>query len=244
MAVATHTARHAWTLQIRAVYDADSITVYQAFSAAIADAAVAEQRLDAAPDFSLKRGTWIKPSWTWMLYRSGYAAKDARQERILAIRMTRDGFHELLRNARLTGEVGDHTSGDGDGDTATAPKTVRVQWDPERTPRIERIDNMRSIQVGISREWIQPYVERMILSIEDVTARARELKATLDAEPDIDDAELLRRGLLPDERLYALPDDIRDAIQRRSRRETKPAGGQMGEVEPDEAASTSCQVEA
>jgi len=56
--------------QIRADYDEDSITVYQAYSESIAKAAVKEQKLYASPDFSFNRMTWIKPSWCWMMYVS------------------------------------------------------------------------------------------------------------------------------------------------------------------------------
>jgi Domain of unknown function (DUF4291) len=54
--------------QIRALYDDETITVYQAYSSSIAIAAVKEQKLNASPDFRLGRMTWIKPSWCWMMY--------------------------------------------------------------------------------------------------------------------------------------------------------------------------------
>jgi Domain of unknown function (DUF4291) len=53
--------------QIRATYDDETITVYQAYSEAIAVAAVKEQRLNASPQFLFGRMTWIKPSWAWMM---------------------------------------------------------------------------------------------------------------------------------------------------------------------------------
>lgn len=53
--------------QIRALYDTETITVYQAYSAAIATAAVTAQKLNASPDFKPNRMTWIKPSWAWMM---------------------------------------------------------------------------------------------------------------------------------------------------------------------------------
>lgn len=54
--------------QIRAVYDKDTITVYQAYQESIATAAVREQKLNASADFRFNRMTWIKPSWCWMMY--------------------------------------------------------------------------------------------------------------------------------------------------------------------------------
>lgn len=53
--------------QIRAKYDNETITVYQAYSAAIAIPAVKDQKLNASPAFKPDRMTWIKPSWAWMM---------------------------------------------------------------------------------------------------------------------------------------------------------------------------------
>jgi hypothetical protein len=75
--------------QIRAVYTDRTITLYQAFPSAIADAALASGTF-VAP-FSHSRATWIKPSFLWMAYRCGWAAKEG-QERVLAIEILREGF--------------------------------------------------------------------------------------------------------------------------------------------------------
>ncbi|MGF6882260.1 hypothetical protein ABIA39_002859 [Nocardia sp. GAS34] len=40
--------------------------------------------------FSLNRMTWIKPSFRWLMQRSGWARKPG-QEHILAVRITRAG---------------------------------------------------------------------------------------------------------------------------------------------------------
>lgn len=51
----------------------DTITVYQAYSAKIAEAAVTQQRLDASSEFRVGRMTWIKPSFYWCtVYRFKY----------------------------------------------------------------------------------------------------------------------------------------------------------------------------
>lgn len=47
--------------EIRALYDRETITVYQAYNDAIADAALQAQTF-VAP-FSFERMTWIKPSF-------------------------------------------------------------------------------------------------------------------------------------------------------------------------------------
>ena len=48
--------------------------------------------------------TWIKPSFNWMMYRSGYATKPG-QEVVLAIDIARDGFEWALKNAVLSNFV-------------------------------------------------------------------------------------------------------------------------------------------
>ena len=51
--------------------------------------------------FSYSRMSWIKTNFLWMMYRCGWATK-RNQERVLAIRITRQGFEEILSKA-LTG---------------------------------------------------------------------------------------------------------------------------------------------
>jgi hypothetical protein len=54
--------------EIRADFDRDTIAIYQAYSPAIADAALAAQRF--VSPFSFHRMTWIKPSFHWLMHRS------------------------------------------------------------------------------------------------------------------------------------------------------------------------------
>lgn len=167
--------------EIRADYDDQSIVVYQAYSPRIADPAVAAQRF--VPPFRMERMTWIKPSFLWMMYRCGYAQKEA-QERVLAVRITRAGFDWAVSNA-----VESSISG---------KPAVRVQWDPERGLRHEALQH-RSIQIGLTREAVQKYVNEWTVSITDVTPLAREVHAAVRAGDD--DAA---RALLPVERPYAV----------------------------------------
>ncbi|MGQ4428813.1 DUF4291 family protein, partial [Streptomyces violaceoruber] len=41
--------------------------------------------------------TWVKPSFLWMMYRCGWAAK-AGQETVLAVEIGREGFEWALRH--------------------------------------------------------------------------------------------------------------------------------------------------
>lgn len=190
--------------EIRAKYDDDTITIYQAYSSPIAKAAVKEQKLSASPDFSLQRMTWIKPSWSWMMYRSGYATKDERQSHILALKMTHKNFQDLLSLAVVCG--GGALS---DEDRARA---VRVQWDPERDPALRQLP-YRSIQIGISRDISKKWSEEWIESIEDVTEMATKLKQVVDGEKELDLHDLVDRGLVPIERPYIIPHELREILR-------------------------------
>jgi hypothetical protein len=186
---------------IRAHYDDECITVYQAYSKEIAEAALREQNLSASPAYrTTGRMTWIKPSFCWMMYRSGYSYKDDRQDRILALRMKHANFEKLLRRACLAHKP--HTAGEA----------VIVQWDPERSPRIERLP-YRSLQVGIPPSIVPVWIDEWIETIEDVTETARALKARLDADDDVTTARLVEAGLVPNERPYTVADDIRENLE-------------------------------
>ncbi|GAA2123848.1 DUF4291 domain-containing protein [Glycomyces algeriensis] len=185
--------------QIRAVFDAETITVYQAYSPAIAEPALAAQTF-VAP-FKRERMTWIKPSFLWMMYRCGWAAKPG-QERVLAVRITRGGFAWALAHS-----CGSYPAEGEDVEAwkarlAAAP--VRVQWDPERGPALERLEH-RSIQIGMSGEAVDRYTGQWITAIEDVTDLAVRIGAAVGRGEQV-------RHLLPVERPYPLEDDLAAAV--------------------------------
>lgn len=181
--------------QIRAHYDSETITLYQAYPTSIARPAVTSQCLTASPSFRLGRMTWVKPSWCWMMYRSGYSFKDPGQSRILALKMKHEDFIALLRRGVLA-----HGEKEGEGD-------VRVQWDPERGPRLEKFE-YRSIQIGIPGGLSRRWADEWVVGIEDVTERARELKRVVEEEQGVTDEKLVERGLVPVERVFPVPDDV------------------------------------
>ncbi|GAW24810.1 hypothetical protein ANO14919_144040 [Xylariales sp. No.14919] len=209
------TASNVKQRQIRAYYDEETITVYQAYNSEISLAAVQTQKLHASPQFRRTRMTWIKPSWCWMMYRAGYSYKDKNQERILALKMKREHFIALLGKATLTTEPGKGAAPDEtasfDRVTRERPSVVKVQWDPERTPRLEKL-SYRSIQIGIPSLLAVTWVEEWITGIEDVTEKARELEQELRENEGVTDEELLRKGLVPLEREFPVPLEVQQAI--------------------------------
>jgi hypothetical protein len=189
--------------QVRACYDEHTITLYQAYSAEITERALTAGTF-VAP-FKLDRMTWIKPSFLWMMYRSGWATKPG-QERVLAIAITRDGFEWALAHSCLSHhEPGTHTSR-----AARAEQQrdcpVRVQWDPERSLRLDPLEH-RTIQIGLSGEAARRYVSQWILQLRDVTSLARKVGALV-ARGDLATAQ----AILPAERPYQLPAPLRRQI--------------------------------
>lgn len=166
--------------EIRASFDDQTITVYQAYSPAIADAAVAAGRF--VPPFKRDRMTWIKPSFLWMMYRSGWATKPG-QERILAVRLDREGFDRALDSACLSHFEADvHGTHDAWVRSREA-SPVRVQWDPERNAHLQPLP-WRAIQIGLGKGSVDNYVDDWIVALEDVTHVAHRAQAgALDEVP-------------------------------------------------------------
>jgi hypothetical protein len=186
--------------QIRAVYDDDdTVTVYQAYSPAIAVPAVRAGRF--VPPFKRERMTWIKPSFLWMMYRCGWATKPG-QEHVLAVSITRAGFEWALANAALS-----HYERDLHPDRVTWQRElkrapVRVQWDPERDLRLRELP-YRSLQLGLGGAAVPLYADEWTTGITDVTGLVREIRGHLD-----DNDETRAAALLPPERPYPLPEQI------------------------------------
>jgi hypothetical protein len=177
--------------QIRAHYTATTIRVYQAFSDAIAEPALAAGTF--RPPFKLERMTWIKPSFLWMMYRAGWGYKDAGQRRILAIDILRSGFDWALQHAVLS------THGPGeraDWEARKRSSPVRVQWDPERNLQLAPLP-YRCIQVGLSGEAVRLYIEHWIQGISEITELAHQIHAHVQARNLAQAATLL-----PVERIY------------------------------------------
>jgi hypothetical protein len=179
--------------EIRADYDARTIVVYQAYAPAIADAALRAGRF--VTPFSFHRMTWIKPSFMWLMHRSNWARKPG-QERVLAVRMTREGWEEALSQAVLTTA----------DPAAVAQAAVHVQWDPERSQRGAAL-NHYSIQVGIGRHLIRTFADDWIVGLTDLTPQVRKASALIQAGR----APQARR-LFPPERVYPLPRTLEDVV--------------------------------
>ncbi|WP_278492145.1 DUF4291 domain-containing protein [Acinetobacter gyllenbergii] len=181
------------TYQIRAVYNHKTIRVYQAYSEVIANSALENQTF-VSPPFKMERMTWIKPSFLWMMYRAGWGFKDNGQSRILAVDITREGFEWALAHSCLSHR--DPSMNEEQWQQLKASSPVRIQWDPERDLKLNPLDH-RAIQIGLSHEAVQLYVNEWITSITDITPLAHQIH-TLIEEDKLDEATLL----LPQETIY------------------------------------------
>ncbi|WP_037673180.1 DUF4291 domain-containing protein [Streptomyces globisporus] len=199
--------------RIRALHTEHTITVYQAYRPAIGLPAARDGRFPEA--WKRDRMTWIKPSFLWMMYRSGWGEKEG-QETVLAVEITREGFEWALRNACLSHyERGFHADQKSwKRQLREAP--ARVQWDPERDLRLRPLP-YRSLQLGLSGEATRRYADEWTVSVTDVTALAHEVHALVRAG----DPEAACR-LLPREEPYPEPEGLLDHLRVRAQPPATP----------------------
>jgi hypothetical protein len=187
------------TYRIRASFTAETITVYQAYSAHIGLSAARDGRFPAA--WQRDRMTWIKPSFLWMMYRCGWATKDG-QETVLAVEMSREGFAWALSHACLS-----HYRPGLHPERATWKRQLkqapaRVQWDPERDVYLRPLP-YRSLQLGLAGEAAHRYADEWVRAITDVTPRVQRIHRLL-REGNRAEAE----RLLPVEAPYPVEDHV------------------------------------
>lgn len=150
---------------IMAQFDADSIVVYQAYRPAIARFAVEHQRFGG--EFSFSRMSWIKPNFLWMMFRSGWASKEG-QEHILAVRLKRSFFDEILEASVASSFAGSRFDTHEKWQEAVAQSDVRLQWDPDHDPQGACLER-RAVQLGLRGEMLRRYGGSELVGIEDIT---------------------------------------------------------------------------
>lgn len=195
----------------RGEFDEEGVYVYQAYGDAVADWAL-EHGSFGGPSWKPDRMTWIKPSFAWMLYRSGYGRKIG-QTRILKMKLSHASLAYLLQHCECV-----HNSEKIEKAKKKEPcNTGRIQWDPERElfqaeqkqPR--RMARQRSIQIGLSGTLSQFYVKHTI-SILEVTDLAHQVERAHCAN-DVQSAMKALTTRLPNEQPYMPdlpPDKLRD----------------------------------
>lgn len=203
-------------------WDAEGVYVYQAFCDEIADWALDHQQF-GGPKFNTVRMTWIKPSYAWVLYRSGYGQKPG-QNRVLKIKLSHVALADLLSQCKCV-----DTNKETRSKRSVEEGSIgRVQWDPERDimsadgrePRM--MLRRRAIQIGLKGKLSEQYVSNVI-SIQDVTElsrricqahRSKKKGAMIELEPELpkespymplcSDHCLVELGMLPGETASAI----------------------------------------
>jgi hypothetical protein len=180
---------------IMASFDEESVVVYQAYRPEIGAFAAQHQRFGGP--FSFNRMSWIKPNFLWMMYRSGWGTKEG-QEVVLAVRLRRTGFDEILRQA-VHSSYNPAIYGSPEAwKEKLAVSPVRLQWDPDHDPHGDK-QQRRAIQLGLVGDILRQYAADWIVGIEDVSAFVAEQQAHVVSDR-LDDL------LMPSEEVYPIND--------------------------------------
>ena len=123
--------------------------------------------------------SWIKPNFLWMMYRSGWGTKED-QEVTLAVRLRRDAFDEILRQAVHSTFAPEVYGSEEEWRRAVAGSDVRLQWDPDHGPPGKPVER-RAIQLGLRGEVLARYAREWLLGIEDVSDFVAEQRANAEA---------------------------------------------------------------
>ncbi len=161
-----------------ATSDLNSVVVYQAYRPSIGDWAVRHKRFGGG-GWSRERMSWIKPSFLWMMYRSGWGQKPEQQV-ILAVRVTRSFFDTAL-SISVSSTFGPQFSDRTAWNAAVETSEVRHQWDPDRCPQGKALAR-RALQLGLRGRALGEYAEDGIVDITDITGFVRIQRKNLQSQ--------------------------------------------------------------
>ncbi len=181
---------------IVAQHDASHVWVYQAYKPSIAAFAVRNQGF-GGDEYSFNRMSWIKPNFLWMMYRSGWATKPG-QEAILAIRIAKSHFEQILAGAVHSSFKPDVYPTHEAWQEALARSDVRLQWDPDHDPYGIKLER-RAIQLGMRGEVLRQLATDWIVDIADITPFVA-------AQRQYVEARALDKLTVPVERVYPVAD--------------------------------------
>lgn len=140
--------------------------MYQAYRPSIARYAV-EHGVFGGPEFSFSRMSWIKPNFLWMMYRSAWATSEG-QEAVLAIRLSRSFFEQLLGDAVASSHGADSGETRERWQARVRTSEVRLQWDPDHGPTGGKLER-RALQLGLRGATLRAYATTEVREIIDMT---------------------------------------------------------------------------
>jgi uncharacterized protein DUF4291 len=150
---------------ILAHFDDETIVVYQAYSRAIGQFAVANGYFGG--EFSYSRMSWVKPNFLWMMYRSDWGRSQG-QEVVLGIRLRRAFFDGLLTQSVPSSFEASTFEEREDWKAAVSRSDVRLQWDPDHLPSGEACAR-RAIQLGLRGVTLAAYGRSEIIEVTDLS---------------------------------------------------------------------------
>ncbi|HVX01370.1 MAG TPA: DUF4291 domain-containing protein [Candidatus Babeliaceae bacterium] len=182
---------------IIAQYSDEHIIIYQAFKDSIADYAVKHQHF-GGNDYDFGRMTWLKPSFLWMMYYSGWAKKE-NQENVLAIQLSRKGFDEILRYAVMSSFYKNIYGSSANWERELSKTDIQFQWEPYHDLLGNKTER-KAVKIGIKGEMLWRYNNEWIQKIENITPFVREQQRLIKTNK-------FQELQLPHERAYC-PDDL------------------------------------
>jgi hypothetical protein len=148
---------------IIAQFNEEDVILYQAFRNSIAQYAVKNQKLGGA-GYDFNYSTCFKPSFLWMMYYSGWAKKEDK-ENILAIRISRNDFEYILQHVAEYPE------------TIEAPD-VQLTWTPYYDLRGDKTGRL-SARIRLAGSMLHRFNDEMIKEIQNITPFVKEQQALM-----------------------------------------------------------------
>jgi hypothetical protein len=156
----------------------DKLLVYQAYRHSIADYAIKNQCFGGT-DFSFNRMSWIKTSFLWMMYRSGWAQK-AGQEKVLGIWVPLTFIDKILDLTIISSYSKEFHATTEEWRLQLESSESRLQWDPDHDPVGTPISR-KAIQLGLKGTLLKEFATTSIQKIEDLTPFVKEQYAHVNA---------------------------------------------------------------
>jgi len=115
---------------------------------------------------------------------------EAAADKVLAIDISREGFEWALSHSCPSHFESSVYGSHGRWKAVKAASPVIIQWDPERSLLLKKLDYC-AIQIGLSGEAANRYVDQWIMKITDFTTLSREIRRLVDSSHLEDAAKLI-----------------------------------------------------
>lgn len=153
--------------RLLATYDDETVLAWQAHRPDVADAALRDQRFGGG-SWRTDRVTRMRLSLPSLLARCAWGTRGGR-ERILAVRLAREGFDAMLRQAVPAEFDPAVYASKAAFHLATRFANVSVAWHPDCAPDGATLGRLTP-RFGLRDHALRAFTERWVLGVEDWTA--------------------------------------------------------------------------